>query len=929
MVQFMGSRRCAAARCLLIAGGKLPPVERRCLVVAAFLATLAMGLAVPVQAEVCNIKVVTDANPDYTDIGSMIHSTTSNWQDTKDKCWAIWYWNHIARRQTAPMILHGQELTDPIRQFNDYGYTMCSTIAGTNCSIWGAMGLNVKFWDISLHTVPEVEYDGRYHMYDNSLSAVYTLCDGKTVAGVEDIGADGACAASGGKREPGHIAKYHCLNSTSPNGFLTGCDTMRSVAEEYRCFTPKFLKYRYYYNAWDLGHRYSLNLRDNEVYTRHYHPMDTDSPNKVRQGEKNSFEADPAYFVPNNGKDPEAANPRYHIRGNGVRSWTPPLTVDGFTANAYSLAGITALLPAGVRPAQASQPGEVVFKVEGANVITSLTIQGTLSRKGGDDVNAISISTTGGLKWKEVWRNDKTGETPVTVKLIDEVNGSYDVLVKVHLLGKAAAADAQLKSIAFDTITMVNSKTQPGLRPGKNTIYVGAGEQTESIALWPDLEGDLYTPYVVEEKNVKTADKHSGYMGSMFADKEGEEAHVVFKIDAPRDITRVTYGGRLYNRGRDAHIDFLHSFDGGKTWTKSYSLTDTTPPWDVIHYEKVEGIPAGTKSVLLKYQWKSYGAGQSVCSIYAVRMEANYLPADPVQKPLDITFTWKERQEDYSLVTRSHRQLVEKVPFTYTINTGGVDHPVVDSLRISRKDARPAGSGEPAEPQYGYSDGKDAGGEKFQDRWITYDKNLAEGKPYTSTAPSRNNWGAGDPKGKILTDGVVNSPYVGGTAYRDGALWNKGDKPVVTVDLGKVAQCGAFAIQTGGYPFWDALKGEVTDKIEVLTSVDGENYASQGFFNFRLRWKDIPANHAWPDEETLCGPNYLLIPDRAVDARYVRFNITPQRSLSVSEVQVYDFIRYQPFDLKIALPDGKERSDITAYPLRHTPSKARVAAKGN
>ncbi len=38
------------------------------------------------------------------------------------------------------MILHGQELTDPIRQFNDYGYTMCSTIAGINCAIWARWG---------------------------------------------------------------------------------------------------------------------------------------------------------------------------------------------------------------------------------------------------------------------------------------------------------------------------------------------------------------------------------------------------------------------------------------------------------------------------------------------------------------------------------------------------------------------------------------------------------------------------------------------------------------------------------------------------------------------------------------------------------------------------------------------------------------------
>ncbi len=53
-------------------------------------------------AEVCNLKLVTDGNPDYSDIGSMIYSITSRWEQPKDKCWALWYWNHIARRQTAP-----------------------------------------------------------------------------------------------------------------------------------------------------------------------------------------------------------------------------------------------------------------------------------------------------------------------------------------------------------------------------------------------------------------------------------------------------------------------------------------------------------------------------------------------------------------------------------------------------------------------------------------------------------------------------------------------------------------------------------------------------------------------------------------------------------------------------------------------------------
>jgi hypothetical protein len=886
-----------------------------------------LGLSAWARAEVCNIKVVTDANPDYSDIGSMIHSITANWPETKDKCWAIWYWNHIARRQTAPMVLHGLELTDPIRQFNDYGYTMCSTVAGVNCGIWGAMGLDVKFWDISMHTVPEVFYDGRYHMYDSSLSAIYTLCDGKTVAGVRDIGATGACEASGGKSEPGHIARYHCLNATSPNGFLTGADTARSMMDEYRCFNPNGLKYRTYLNNWDLGHRYILNLRDGEVYTRYYHRLDAGPEAKGKPGEggPQEFKSNPACYVPNEGKDPEAANPRYRIRGNGVRVWAPPLTAEGLAANAYSMSGVQAE-PGGVVPSQAGKPGCVIFKIEGANVIASMLISTIMRRATKDDVTAVSVSTTNGLSWNEVWKSTDArprngvellpginGGYVTVLSLEGQVNGAYEVLVKVGLLSKTAVADSRLEMISFVTGTMLNSKTQPQLRLGKNTVYIEAGEQTESTVLWPDLQADHYKPYVVETKNVKTAAKHPGYMGTMFAEKAGEEAYVVFKLDCPKDITRVTYGGRLYNRGLHAHIDFLHSFDNGKTWTRSYTLTDTMPPWDVIHYEKIEGIPAGSRSVLVKYLWNAYNAGPDACSLYAVRMEANYQPADVAWQPPDVTFAWKERQADGSLVARGHTQLVEKLPCTYTINVGGADHPIVDSLAVNLK-------GPVGDTKYGYSDGKDVGGEKFRDRWATYGKNLAEGKPYTCTVPSRTNWGAGDPQGKILTDGVVGSPYVGGTAYQFGALWQQGDKPVVTVDLGKVERCAAFRIQTGGWPFWDALRGEVKDKVEVLTSTDGKQYTSQGFFDFRLRWKDLPANYAWPDEETLCGPNYLLVAAAPVQARYVRFDITPARFLSVSEVQVLDSVRFEPFDLKIALPDAKDRSDITQYLPKHTPA---------
>ncbi|MBE3098471.1 MAG: hypothetical protein IMZ44_15260 [Planctomycetes bacterium] len=841
---------------------------------------LAAGLTCPAPADVCNVKVVTDASPDYSDLPSLVHSMTAQWSTAQEKCWAVWYWNHIARRQTTPMILHGMALTDPVRQANDYGYTMCSTIAGINCGIWNQMGLKVKYWDISLHTVPECFYDGRWHMYDNSMSALYTLCDGKTIAGVEDIGREGACEASGGRTEPGHIARYHCLTATSPNGFLTGADCARDLEQEAKCFNPKGLKYRSYYNEWEWGHRYILNLRDGESYTRHY----------------KSLGDGPEFYVPNKGKDPEMGG-RYGLRGNGVWTFAPSLAAADWQKAAHGASHIVPAEPTGLRGDAAGARGDVIFRVNAANVITSQTLTATFIRKTAEDEARIAVSTNNGLAWKEVYKADGTGEVPAAVKLVAEVNGAYEVLVRVALLGKAAPQDAVLKRIEIQTTTLLNAKTQPRLNLGKNTLYVGAGDPTESIVFWPELQNGKYKEHAVEEKGIACDAKHINYQGVVWPSAAKEDAYLVYRMDAPRDITRVTFGGRFYNRAPNSHIDFLYSLDNNR-WTKCWSLTDTGQPWDVVHYETVE-IPKGNRRVWLKYLMNSPQAARDACSIYSVRMEANYPPADTTFQPILVQFIWQERQADGSLVLRDHQEAVEKTPHRYTINVGGQDHPVMHSLLVSLKDPTTS-------VETGYGDGKDPGGEKCVGRWLTVGKNLAVGKTYTLSAPSETNWSAGDPDGKKLTDGVAGPPYAGGTSYRSGALWKGGTDPVITLDLGEAKSCAAIGMNFHGYPWWDALKGEIQDKVEVLVSTDGKQYASLGFLQTDLRWKDLPVNHLWPDHEVIQGATFRLVPPGPVEARYVQYKVTNKRFFCCTELEVLDAIRAEPFDLRVALPDEKE-----------------------
>ena len=104
----------------------------------------------------------------------------------------------------------------------------------------------------------------------------------------------------------------------------------------------------------------------------------------------------------------------------------------------------------------------------------------------------------------------------------------------------------------------------------------------------------------------------------------------------------------------------------------------------------------------MKYQLNSSEAGTGACSIYAVRLEVDHAPVDPEFKPLEVTFNWSERQADYSLVERSHTELVTGLPHRYTLDVGGADHPVVNWVRIG-----PRGAG--AGAALGYSDGRDAG----------------------------------------------------------------------------------------------------------------------------------------------------------------------------------------------------------------------------
>jgi hypothetical protein len=842
-----------------------------------------------------NVRIATDASPDLTDIDSFIQSTTSRWATSEEKVWALYYWSHILRRQTSPIVLHGFEVTDPIRNFNDYGFTMCSTVSGINQTLFEMLGLQHQYWDICNHTVSQVFYNNAFHMIDSSMSNLVTQDDGVTLASLQEAAADGA-----------RLAKERSLYSTSPNGFLTGSDTMRPLPDATNpvngstlagfadAYCEDGLKLRDYYYNWSVGHRYVLNVRENESYTRYYSRLGTGTSYYVSS-------EDVAVPDPSRTFENDSAN-RFNVRGNGQWTFTPSLA-GGWANAAYSSANITES-PAGLTASDPSRIGDLIYKVQAANAITSQQIALQFAHGDAAATATVSLSINDGQTWQPIGALDATtGTVPLAISLRDQVNGFYETLIRIQMTGGSPQGVA-LSGLTITTITQVNTKALPRLNIGRNEVYVGAGDQTDTTVLWPDLRGDFWQKDAFDSSNIasQSTTVPRKYTAVVYPSNLSRDAYLAYRLTAPSDFTSVTYGGRLHNYSAGSYIEFLHSFDGGTTWIAAYRLTDTSKPWDDIHYETV-AVPPGVRTVLFKFLIHNTNPDSYRASgLYNVRMEGHYLPQVQAIPPLDVTLRWKEIRADRTTVARSHQQRVTTYPFKYIVDVGGSDHPIMESMTVSLAGAD---SGAP-----GYSDGVDAGGAKYVYRRQTVGTNFAVGRPFTiSRAPSGFQSSAGASNTTILTDGIVGSPVTGSFSYWWGQCWTSGADVDLRVDLGAARNAGAFRAHLFGYPGWDALAGEVQDKVEVLTSVDGVTYTSRGFLNTSLWKKDVPINYMLQDDERSSGWNFELVLPSPVAVRYVRYHVTPKRNLCVSELQVLDSITYTPFDIRVALPDAYGQPD--------------------
>lgn len=134
-------------------------------------------------ADVVNPWLASGRN-DFRSLERIAASAIKSGMTDGEKARALW-WQEVQHR----FHLEGdnQELLDPVKVLNVYGYNTCGNDSICLAGLWRKAGLRVAPARLVGHCATQVFYDGSWHLMDGDMHAIYLLRDNETVAGEQDL----------------------------------------------------------------------------------------------------------------------------------------------------------------------------------------------------------------------------------------------------------------------------------------------------------------------------------------------------------------------------------------------------------------------------------------------------------------------------------------------------------------------------------------------------------------------------------------------------------------------------------------------------------------------------------------------------------------------------------------------------------------------
>ncbi len=121
----------------------------------------------------------------FRTVDEIVSSAVTPGMTDAEKATALWFLRTRYRYHFTGG--DGREEGDVIKTFNVYGYNSCGSDAMMTAGLWRHVGLKAAPARGVGHCISQVFYDGRWHLYDGDLKAVYLDRDNETVAGEQDV----------------------------------------------------------------------------------------------------------------------------------------------------------------------------------------------------------------------------------------------------------------------------------------------------------------------------------------------------------------------------------------------------------------------------------------------------------------------------------------------------------------------------------------------------------------------------------------------------------------------------------------------------------------------------------------------------------------------------------------------------------------------
>ena len=602
---------------------------------------------------VSHVKVVSDKVPDISSLDAWMSSFIGPGMTDEQKAMAAWKTTVMFQHQDGPPkeFMHWEDdVHDALKLFNVYGYSYCGVAVTDVLTLSRYAGLQGRGWTIVTHCVPEIQWDGAWHLLDASLINYFPKADGKIASVQEIVDAVKEWIANNPdlKKKNDKLMEYQRQGGWA--GWKKGPDLLTrcpfygtdgwwparthgwySTMQEYDGSTlfP-------YESTYSQGYEVNVQLRPGERLTRNWFNKGL-HVNMLGGGEA------PGCMNTKVGQGGLVYTPKYGDIapgrvGNGTLEYDVPVTDPDLRFSALRYENLAAkgkddLNEPLLHVKDPANPGILEVRMRSSYVYLSgsATFKAVVGEEG---EIGIYISDNNGLDWKEVSKLPASANMSVDLKPF--VGRRYDYILRFVLKGNGTGLD----SLKITHDVQHSQRPLPALALGVNNITFGAAPQEGTVT----VEGS--TSLKNKGKQLVWSDFHpevvnaKGDAGIMFNMPTG--GTVTFPVTTPGDIVRVRFGTGYRIRDAKDTIELQLSFDGGKTF-KTFDKCEGGKVFSA-KYITVKEVPqgtnpgGGTRSALVRF---SGTQGNTLC-IFDFRIDADYKEPAGGFRPVQITYLWTE-----------------------------------------------------------------------------------------------------------------------------------------------------------------------------------------------------------------------------------------------------------------------------------------------